>query len=459
MFRLAFLSWLGITAVGLAQTCELSEDVQQTLQRCISGVTVEKSQPGVTDPTRTYFRVTIEQPIDHANPSGGTFKQRLIVAHRGYDEPMVLQTSGYNIFGAAPAYLTKTFNTNQIQVEHRFFDPSSPSPKDWSKLDIKQSAHDFHRIVEKFKSVYKKAWVNTGASKGGMTSVYHRKFFPADLDGTVADVAPQSYSKEDSRYITFVENVGGDEYKDCRLKMMDLQKHLLVNRTKFQKTLSGGEFKHLGGLDLAYEHAVQEMPFYFWQYRGPTDPFVGCDRIPTPSSSDAAVVAYLQSTANLSSNYSDSALARFLPYFYQAATELGAPGNKRDHLSGLLLYEFQVEQYAPKGVPLTYSDKSMREVEAWVKNDSEKVMYVYGQFDPWSAGAFPEKSTGDNHTFWAPAENHRSNIGYLSADDKAAALAIVGRWMGKQAVVSPLDEDGPTLDQIEFEYRSRHRLF
>ncbi len=143
------------------------------------------------------FVITIAQPTDHSNPSSGSFKQKLVLFHRDFNEPMVLQTSGYSIYSERMSRLAATFKANQLQIEHRFFNDSSPSPKDWSKLDIKQAADDFHEIVSVFKKLYVRNWVGTGASKGGMTSVFHRRFYPNDLNGTVADVAPLSFSVED----------------------------------------------------------------------------------------------------------------------------------------------------------------------------------------------------------------------------------------------------------------------
>ena len=104
-------------------------------------------------------------------------------------EPMVLQTSGYMIYRIAETAISRMFRTNQLQIEHRFFEGSTPDGSDWTYLDIKQSADDFHRITTDFKKIYKKRWVNTGASKGGMTSSYHRFFYPDDVHVAIAKLA------------------------------------------------------------------------------------------------------------------------------------------------------------------------------------------------------------------------------------------------------------------------------
>src|SRR5687768_3188655 len=80
---------------------------------------------------------------------------------------------------------TRLIDGNQISVEQRYFTPSRPSPTNWERqLTIWQAATDHHRIVRALKAIYAQQWVSTGASKGGMTSVYHRRFYPDDVAGT-----------------------------------------------------------------------------------------------------------------------------------------------------------------------------------------------------------------------------------------------------------------------------------
>ena len=100
-------------------------------------------------------------------------------------------------------------------MEYRFFTPSRPKPADWSKLDIWQAASDQHRIFKALKKIYGKNWLATGGSKGGMTATYYRRFYPNDMDGTVAYVAPNDVrNDEDSAYDDFFEKVGTTECRD-----------------------------------------------------------------------------------------------------------------------------------------------------------------------------------------------------------------------------------------------------
>ncbi|MFB1479207.1 hypothetical protein [Corallococcus sp. RDP092CA] len=94
---------------------------------------------------------------------------------------MVLASTGYGIGSYySPMEPTYLVEGNQLLVEHRCFNNSTPQPTDWRLLNIEQAAADHHRIVQAFKPLFPGKWI----SKGGMTSLYHRAFFPRDVDAT-----------------------------------------------------------------------------------------------------------------------------------------------------------------------------------------------------------------------------------------------------------------------------------
>lgn len=451
---LAFVGNVTLADSEEAKCISTAKNIDQKLA-CLKGMTFKEINGDINTPLGArQFEIQFKQLVDHTNPSLGTFSQKLALIHRSEAEPMVLQTSGYSIFGVRQAAITATFETNQLQVEHRYFSTSVPEKLDWTKLDIKQSADDFHRIVESFKQIYGTRWVNTGASKGGMTSIYHKYFYPNDLDGTVADVAPLSFSLDDPRYVTWVETVGGDTYKKCREDLQKLQIELLKNRGSFS---TDAVFNHLGKADIAFEHAVIEMSFAFWQYASPTDPKVGCAKIPVAGSVQE-MLNYL-ALVNSPEGYADVDLLGFLPYFYQAATQLGGPGSSVQHLKNLLKYDYSIDMYTPKGVVTTYSNQEMLNIEKWAKNNAEKVMYVYGEFDPWTSGEFPlNTSAKEVYKFFAPKMNHGANFRTLNSTDKAKALKIIGGWLNKQAVLKANQIQGTYLEDIELLARKKNRL-
>lgn len=256
-------------AAGAASVADdPSADIKDRLAG-IPGLTVTEEQPTTTG--HRYFLLTYTQPIDHARPWLGTFQQRLSVLHKGYDRPTVFYTNGYTLRTAPsrtePARLV---DGNQVSIEYRYFTPSRPEPADWSKAGIKQAATDAHRLITALKRIYQQEWLSTGASKGGMSSTYHRRFFPDDVAGTIAYVAPNDVDeREDSAYSRFFRNVGTPE---CRAALTATQRELLARRDRLEpryaadNAAAGSTFTTIGSADKAYELAVLDSVWAFWQY-------------------------------------------------------------------------------------------------------------------------------------------------------------------------------------------------
>lgn len=84
----------------------------------------EKPYPGYR-----FFVLNYEQPVDHRNPSKGTFKQRLTLLHKDTSRPTVFFTSGYNVnTNPRRSEPTTIVDGNQVSLEYRFFTPSRPEP-------------------------------------------------------------------------------------------------------------------------------------------------------------------------------------------------------------------------------------------------------------------------------------------------------------------------------------------
>ncbi|MFG2196150.1 S28 family serine protease [Streptomyces sp. NPDC048639] len=409
-----------------------------------------------------YFVLNYTQPVDHRHPSKGTFKQRLTVLHKATDRPTVFQTSGYNVSTTAGrSEPTKIIDGNQVSMEYRFFTPSRPDPADWKKLDIWQAASDQHRIFKAMKKIYGKNWLATGGSKGGMTATYFRRFYPHDMDGTVAYVAPNDVNnREDSRYDRFFENVST---KECRDALSAVQREALVRRGEmtdlYKKWAKENDatFKTVGSLDKAYESVVLDMVWAFWQYSSEKD----CADVPEPDVSTDKLYAYVDAISGFSA-YADQGLETYTPYYYQAGTELGAPTLEYPHLDGLLRYPdyFTPRAYVPRDIPMKWKNGVMRDVDRWVRNRSERMMFVYGQNDPWGAEPFRlGKSAKDSYVFFAPGANHGANVAGLTAKEKEKATSEILEWAGVaspavrsgDAAAKPLAEPDSKLDRQRME--------
>ena len=168
------------------------------------------------------------QPLDHDRPELGSFRQRVIISHVGFDRPTVIVTEGYGAgYAVYPRYreeLSKIFNTNMVFVEYRYFLESTPEPRDWQYLTAESSADDLHAVRQALKDIYPGKWIATGISKGGQTTMLYRTFYPDDVDISVPYVGPLCYGVEDGRHEPFLRQVGTAEE---RKKIEDFQLEVL----------------------------------------------------------------------------------------------------------------------------------------------------------------------------------------------------------------------------------------
>ncbi|AZQ34918.1 aminopeptidase [Streptomyces cyaneochromogenes] len=385
-----------------------------------------------------FFVLNYTQPVDHRNPSKGTFQQRITVLHKDVSRPTVFYTSGYNVSTTPsrrePAQIV---DGNQISMEYRFFTPSRPAPADWTKLDIWQAASDQHRIFKALKKIYDRNWISTGGSKGGMTATYYERFYPKDMDGVVAYVAPNDVvNDEDSAYDRFFAGVGT---KECRDRLNAVQREALVRREPLEKKYAAYAaennytFGTIGSLDKAYEAVVLDYVWGFWQYNQLEN--CGDDTLIPPDAKNATddqIWASIDTVGGFAS-YTDQGLEPYTPYYYQAATQLGAPTIGFPHIEKQYIrYGYQPPRnFVPSDIPTRFQPWAMRDVDTWVKHNARHMLFVYGQNDPWGAEPFRlGKGAQDSYVLTAPGANHGARVAGLVADEKALATARILEWAG-----------------------------
>ena len=99
-------------------------DIEKMLKKIEKVSSFEKIEK--TDTLRTYYALKFTQQLDKDNPEAGTFEQRLLLGHRGWDRPMVIITQGYGGGGSFSSNrfyeeLTTLIDANVLFVEHRYF--------------------------------------------------------------------------------------------------------------------------------------------------------------------------------------------------------------------------------------------------------------------------------------------------------------------------------------------------
>ena len=151
----------------------------------------------------------------------------------------------------------------------------------------------------------------------------------------------------------------------------------------------------------------------------------------TPSNAPAAslleatsVLTYVQGYADQSVGSVDGRAA----YYYHAATQEGDHGPLEDGLADLLKYPgtYSAARYAPKAPNLRFDDAAMRDVQRWLLDQGDHILFIYGERDPWTATAASIPSGRDVYKIVQPGGNHESTV--FSLPDADRALGIIARW-------------------------------
>jgi len=410
--------------------------------------------------TARCFNISLTQPIDHETP-GKTFTQQLWLAHRGCDRPMVVADWGYSQDLFFDDELSVLFDTNTLWIEHRYQGASvlATADWDWSALTIANGAADMHEAIDAFKHVYGGRWVSTGASKGGITATYHSYFYPHDLDGAVPYVAPASRSRIDPMYqwnldTTFTQ-LCAQHIRDAQVAALTTRRPMMLARLT-PITGAGWESTYLELMSYAFDWA-------FWQYYGVRY----CNQVPTSASTDDAFWDFYSSFSGIldaspgDQEMSDGALD------YEWLSEQGFALQVGAHIASLLADPYAKEtmedhfrESFPDVTLPPYDGSVTRSVRHWVTEYAENMLFIYGQYDPWSGGALDAPRRPSSARFFVPNATHGAAIAGLGRTEQAQALAIAARLFGEPARMSRMERalDATTTRSKLLEQKLAHQL-
>ena len=372
------------------------------------------------------YMIWFKQLLDNNRPELGTFQQRVVYEHRSFDAPVVVVMEGYELFSTNLSEPAKLLNANQITIEHRFFNESRPKDSiPWTLLNITNAAADQHQIIQSFKPFYKGKWISTGISKGGQTAIFHRSFYPMDVDITIPYVAPVNFSDKDERVFTFLDTVGSG---NLRKSIYDFQIELLKRKNtlmeKFIQLIDHKGWNFSFSIDSVYDYSVFEFSFAYWQWgRNQT--------IPDISSSDSILFQFFSQSGAIEFFVEDN-IEKSRPFFYQALTEIGMYGYNTKQfesyslLRGVLGFRFTL----PSGYEnVQFNTQTMQRVDNWVKNQGNYVLYIYGGQDPWSAMAAQPSVETNSRRFFNPGGNHSTRIASFPKDMQDSILSLLEEWL------------------------------
>lgn len=381
------------------------------------------------------YVLNITQEVDPIHHQAGSFKQRVVVCHVGYDRPTVLVTEGYDCnYALREGYqeeLSKLLNANLVVVEYRYFDKSTPSPCKWDYLTVENSLYDLHHVNETFHQLYKGKWISTGISKGGQTCMVYRVFFPNDVDLSVPYVAPLNKSLEDGRHEPFIDHQVSTAANRQHVK--DFQIEVLKRKARFmpmfKKYCADKGYTFRVSQEDIFDYCVLEYSFAIWQWGTPMS------NIPDATASDQEIFDHFIKTTD-PNYFSDQ--TPYLSFNVQAARELGYYGydikpfkkwmsikTAKDYMHRVML----PEQFAGLKFDKTLYKKTID----WLKHNDEKMVYIYGGIDPWgSSGVAGLKFLKDKKlikVYMLPGGSHATRINSFPEPTRTEIINLINRYL------------------------------
>lgn len=422
IFTLGLFSVLHL-ALLQAQTSDLRARLLN-----LPGVRIEGISPDTGD--GDVYELMVRQPLDHTDTLKGFFHQKVYLNHLGYDRPAVIITEGYNRGRSRTYELTRLLKANQVQVEHRYFGESMPDSLDYRYLNLRQATADLHHVRELLGGIYSEKWVSTGISKGGATTIFYRYFYPDDVTVSVPYVAPINRAYEDSRLYTFLDTIGSDA---CRADIKAFQRRILNEREeilpllKFYSLGARTKYSYLS-LEEAFEYAVLEYPFSFWQYGQ------DCADIPDVDAPLHEALIYLLEVSGIDF-FSDASVEQYVSHYYQSATEMGYYGYRtkdfKDLIKVLPTDYNPMALFFPTKMQDAFNPQLLWDVDKWLKGkQANRIAYIYGGLDTWSGTAVPENKRVDSEWFVLEGKHHgNARITGMTDGERARFVAALERWL------------------------------
>lgn len=414
--------FLFVLSIGIA-ACSQPPTLEESLRQ-IPNVTVEKITGDTT--YADYYELYFTQPLDHENPEAGTFKQRVLLGHHAVEKPMVVEIQGYNIWTERAGELSKLLNANQLTIEHRYFKNSMPDSLDWKYLNIKQAAADQHAVIQALKKIYNSKWITTGISKGGQTTIYHRYFYPNDVDVSVPYVAPHNLAREDKRIHKHLATVGS---KECRDKIHEFQLACFKNKKNIlplAKTYAEEKgYSFSMGLKKALDLNILEYSFAFWQWGG-----TNCEDIPSPNADSSELFRHLVRVSGMDF-FDEISLKPSLAFYHQALTEIGMYSYEVEPFKPYITYknDLTFDHVFPNEPTREFNPESMKKVNEWLQSDAEKMLFIYGEWDTWSATAVDLKGNSKCKKFVNPEGAHGTRIRNFPPEMKNEIISTLEEWL------------------------------
>ena len=376
------------------------------------------------------LHLEILQPLDHQNPAVGIFSQSAYLFQWGIDYPVIFDTQGYAaLHHSHRSELFQLMEANHLMVEHRYYGESVPRDGEYEYLNITQAANDLHRIKQILGPVFSKPWVSTGHSKGGMTALFYKYFYPEDVAATVAYVAPILNGGKDERFMAYINQLEIEE--GCNEALRSFQREILARRDRITPLLSEEIAANSWDVRGTPSEVLESMVLSCRFARLLFSPSIRCEEMPPITATDHELFDWLNLISPVA-RYDQANADLLSPFSYQSFTELGIAIQEWEHLKDLLIHPernsyFSYDTYLEENPP-SFTPVPMEDIRHWLENEGDHIVYVYGGRDPWYGGAVVPGNTLDAIALMEPNDTHAAILGRFTEQERV--YEMLEKWLG-----------------------------
>ena len=394
------------------------------------------------------------QLIDHSDPSKGTFKQQVVLSFVDKNAHTILHTQGYSLVGdwdnnhnrmdsiRAPHFLwalskdygKNGFDLNCVQVEYRYHGFSLPQGdvNRFNYLTAWQQSQDLHAIVTDLKKALftgNGKWLSTGVSKNGVTTAQYAYFDEMygwnDIDVYVPFVAPITPQEWDLRVGTYMLT---ESSKDVQADLKKAYEKLVNDQEIAEATTAAYITKY----ERRNSTKVPSDSMFLYTLGGVMDNLFKVQSygdiatwkkfIPNEKSKTEDYVTFFMLDDDDARIYRKTLGARGPrgplawrrdPFQVQIGID---QGNMSDdytwYLEGKLLsdsdkaYFKNIMEEAKKYKTIDLQVELLKNLET----TNKKLIFVYGENDPWTGAAIPDPTNPNVKKYLVPNGTHTDNF-------------------------------------------------
>lgn len=225
-----------------------------------------------------------------------------------------------------------------------------------------------------------------------------------------------NFGVEDGRHEPFLRKVPGTA--EQRQKIIDFQIEILKNREvlvpRIEAYSKEKNYTYRISMDEVLDYCVLEYPFALWQWGRLSD------KIPVNVGVDS-LYNHLLLVSN-PSYFAIDAMENIKSFFVQAARELGYYGYDTKPLKKYLSIKnaenYLTQIFLPQGLKIEYDKTTAKQVKKFIKTTNSEILFIYGEYDPWSATAFEITEKGNLLKIVKPGGSHSTRINNLQPNQK-----------------------------------------